>query len=210
MEDRCAVETWAEFGPSGSSPCTPRIKCGFETDVFLCTGSDEVYVFNPAERKLTVSYLMPAAPMHTDPQVIKITYTLCHVGLLQAVLQLPGPVSDLVVSHDNQLLYVSCTSGVYCINLPHLLSKYVPRYAHCTFNVFARIVVHKRLTHPHSSLQGSRHLSGCILWSSWAENLHRLPRRCRRRSVMPSPHWLCAPGPVAERRVLVPESVQNI
>lgn len=77
MEDRCAVETWAEFGPSGSSPCTARIKSGFETDFFLCTGSDEVYVFNSAERKLTVSYLMPAALMYTDPQVMKIHSLSC-------------------------------------------------------------------------------------------------------------------------------------
>ncbi|KAG7226406.1 hypothetical protein INR49_013817, partial [Caranx melampygus] len=93
MEGRCAVETWTEFGSSGSSSYTPRIKFGFETDVFLCTGGDEVYIFNTQERKLT------------------------------AVLQSPGPVTDLVVSHDNQLLYVSCTSGVYCVNLPPLLSK---------------------------------------------------------------------------------------
>ncbi|XP_040885075.1 Fanconi anemia core complex-associated protein 100 [Toxotes jaculatrix] len=92
MEGRCAVETWAEFGFSGTS-CTPKIKFGFGTDVFLCTGSDEVYVFSTQERKLT------------------------------AVLQFPGPVSDLVGSHDNQLLYVSCRSGVYCVSLPFLLSR---------------------------------------------------------------------------------------
>uniref|UniRef100_A0A8C2ZL71 FA core complex associated protein 100 n=1 Tax=Cyclopterus lumpus TaxID=8103 RepID=A0A8C2ZL71_CYCLU len=52
MEGRCAVETWAEFGFSGSS-CTPRLKFGFGTDVFLCTGHDQVYVFSSQERKLT-------------------------------------------------------------------------------------------------------------------------------------------------------------
>ncbi|XP_022598956.1 Fanconi anemia core complex-associated protein 100 isoform X1 [Seriola dumerili] len=92
MEGRCVVETWTEFGFSGSS-CTPKIKFGLETEVFLCTVSDEVYVFSTQERKLT------------------------------AVLQFPGPVSDLVESHDRQLLYVSCTSGVYCVSLPLLLSR---------------------------------------------------------------------------------------
>lgn len=51
MEGRCAVETWTEFGFS----CTPTIKFDFGTDVFLCTGSDEVYVFNTQERNLTAS-----------------------------------------------------------------------------------------------------------------------------------------------------------
>ncbi|XP_071318087.1 Fanconi anemia core complex-associated protein 100 [Trachinotus anak] len=89
MEARCAVETWTEFGFSGSS-CASKIKFGSGTDVCLCTGSDEVYVFSTRERKLT------------------------------AILQFPGPVSDLAESHDKQYLYVSCTSGVYCVNLPFL------------------------------------------------------------------------------------------
>ncbi|XP_073346064.1 Fanconi anemia core complex-associated protein 100 isoform X2 [Pagrus major] len=92
MEGRCAVETWAEFGFSGAS-CTPQVKPGVGTDVFICTGSDEVYVFSTKERKLT------------------------------AVLQFPGPVRDLVESHDKQLLYAACTSGVYCVSLQFLLSR---------------------------------------------------------------------------------------
>ncbi|XP_035469848.2 Fanconi anemia core complex-associated protein 100 [Scophthalmus maximus] len=92
MEGRCAVETWAEFGFPDASR-TPRITCARGTDVFICTGSDEVYVFDTQERKLT------------------------------AVLQFPSPVSDLVESHDKQLLYVSCGSGVYCVSFPFLLSR---------------------------------------------------------------------------------------
>ncbi|KAK1881957.1 Fanconi anemia core complex-associated protein 100 [Dissostichus eleginoides] len=92
MDGRCAVETFAEFGFAGTS-CTPRIRCGLGTDVLLCTGSDEAYVFSTQERKL------------------------------KAVLQCPGPVSDLVVSHDKQRLYVSCRSGVYCVSSQLLLSR---------------------------------------------------------------------------------------
>lgn len=54
MDGRCAVETCAEFGFAETS-CTPRIRCGFGTDVLLCTGSDEAYVFSPQERKLKVN-----------------------------------------------------------------------------------------------------------------------------------------------------------
>ncbi|XP_038591881.1 Fanconi anemia core complex-associated protein 100 [Micropterus salmoides] len=92
MEGRCPVETLAELGFSGTS-CTPKIKFGFGTDVFLCVGGDEVCVFSTQERKLT------------------------------AVLQFPGLVSDLVESHDKQLLYVACGSGVYCVSLQFLLSR---------------------------------------------------------------------------------------
>ncbi|XP_069012038.1 Fanconi anemia core complex-associated protein 100 [Embiotoca jacksoni] len=70
-----------------------KVKFGFGTDVIICTATDEVYVFNAHERKL------------------------------KAVLQLPGPVSDLVESQDKQLLYVACQSGVYCVNLPSLLHR---------------------------------------------------------------------------------------
>ncbi len=43
---------------------------------------------------------------------------------VQAVLQFPDPVSDLVEDHDQQLLYVACKSGVYCVSLQFLLSRY--------------------------------------------------------------------------------------
>ncbi|XP_037611932.1 Fanconi anemia core complex-associated protein 100 isoform X1 [Sebastes umbrosus] len=92
MEGRCAVESWAEFGSSGTS-CTLKVMFGLETDVFICTGGDEVSVFSSQERKVT------------------------------AVLQFPGPVTDLVESHDKQLLYVACRSGVYCVSLQFLLSR---------------------------------------------------------------------------------------
>ncbi|KAM6964640.1 Fanconi anemia core complex-associated protein 100 [Tautogolabrus adspersus] len=92
MDGRCAVETWAEFGCSGTS-CTPKLKFVFGTDVFLWTGGDEVYVFSTQRSKLT------------------------------AILRFPGPVSDLVGSHDTQLLYVASHSGVYCVCLQSLLSR---------------------------------------------------------------------------------------
>ncbi|KAE8284408.1 Fanconi anemia core complex-associated protein 100 [Larimichthys crocea] len=92
MDGRCAVETWAEFGFSGAS-CTPTVKLGAGAGVFICTGSDEVYVFSAEERKLTT------------------------------VLLFPAPVSDLVESADKQHLYVACRNGVYCVSLQFLLSR---------------------------------------------------------------------------------------
>ena len=56
MEGRCAVETWTELGFLGTSS-TPKVTFGFGTDVFICTGSDEVYVFSAHEKKLTASNL---------------------------------------------------------------------------------------------------------------------------------------------------------
>uniref|UniRef100_A0A3Q1CXI1 FA core complex associated protein 100 n=1 Tax=Amphiprion ocellaris TaxID=80972 RepID=A0A3Q1CXI1_AMPOC len=90
MEGRCAVETWTEFGFLATSTI-PKVRFG--TDVFICTGSDEVCVFSTHERRL------------------------------KAVLQLPGPVTDLVESHDKQLFYVACSTGVYCVNLQSLLHR---------------------------------------------------------------------------------------
>lgn len=55
MEGRCVVETWTEFGFFVGQSCTAKVKSGLGTEVFLCTGSDEVYVFNTQERNLTAS-----------------------------------------------------------------------------------------------------------------------------------------------------------
>uniref|UniRef100_UPI003AABA2DC Fanconi anemia core complex-associated protein 100 n=1 Tax=Centroberyx gerrardi TaxID=166262 RepID=UPI003AABA2DC len=76
-----------------AAACTSKVVFTVGTDVLLYPGGDEIVVFNIQQRKLT------------------------------AVLQFPGPVSDLVHSHDKQLLYVACESGVYCVNLPNLLSR---------------------------------------------------------------------------------------
>ncbi|XP_037547060.1 Fanconi anemia core complex-associated protein 100 [Nematolebias whitei] len=92
MEGRCSVETWAEFGLLGK-PGTKKVTSGFETNIFICTGCDEVYVFSATDRKLT------------------------------AVLHFPGPVNDLVESHDKQLLFVACRCGVYCVDLQLLLHR---------------------------------------------------------------------------------------
>ncbi|XP_047465979.1 Fanconi anemia core complex-associated protein 100 isoform X2 [Mugil cephalus] len=92
MEGRCVVETWSEFGFSGPSD-TLKVRFGFGEDVLVCTGSDEVYVYDSNQRKL------------------------------KAVLQLPAPVSDLLESHDKQLLYVACSSGVYCVSAQFLQDR---------------------------------------------------------------------------------------
>ncbi|XP_051925597.1 Fanconi anemia core complex-associated protein 100 isoform X2 [Hippocampus zosterae] len=42
---------------------------------------------------------------------------------LQAVLIFPGPVRDLVVDEDEQILYAACCSGVYCIRFSSLSSR---------------------------------------------------------------------------------------
>uniref|UniRef100_A0A3P8RNV8 FA core complex associated protein 100 n=1 Tax=Amphiprion percula TaxID=161767 RepID=A0A3P8RNV8_AMPPE len=52
MEGRCAVETWTEFGFLATSTI-PKVRFG--TDVFICTGSDEVCVFSTHERRLKAS-----------------------------------------------------------------------------------------------------------------------------------------------------------
>lgn len=54
MEGRCSVEPWGEFGLLGKQG-TPKVKFGFGTTIFICTGYDEVCVFSANERKLTVS-----------------------------------------------------------------------------------------------------------------------------------------------------------
>ncbi|XP_041670822.1 Fanconi anemia core complex-associated protein 100 [Cheilinus undulatus] len=92
MDGRCAVETWAEFDCSETS-YSPRLKFVFGTEVILCTGSEEVFVFSTDRRKL------------------------------KAVLKFPGPVSDLAGCHHNHLLYVACHRGVYCVRLQSLLSR---------------------------------------------------------------------------------------
>ncbi|XP_061612306.1 Fanconi anemia core complex-associated protein 100 isoform X1 [Phyllopteryx taeniolatus] len=88
MEGRCVVETLTEFGFSSES-CSLRVGA----DVFLSTGSDEVYVFSDQNREL------------------------------KAIILFPGPVRDLVVNEDKQTLYVACCSGVYCIGLSSLPSR---------------------------------------------------------------------------------------
>lgn len=60
-----------------------------------------------------------------------------YVILLQAVLQFPGPVNDLVGGYDKQVFHVSCRNGVYCINFQYLLS----RYGHFIF-ILLIVVVH--------------------------------------------------------------------
>nr|XP_057918545.1 Fanconi anemia core complex-associated protein 100 isoform X2 [Doryrhamphus excisus]XP_057918546.1 Fanconi anemia core complex-associated protein 100 isoform X2 [Doryrhamphus excisus]XP_057918547.1 Fanconi anemia core complex-associated protein 100 isoform X2 [Doryrhamphus excisus] len=89
MEGRCVVETLAKFGTS-SDPCILKVASSLWNDVFLCTGDDEVYVFNSQDRKL------------------------------KAVVQFPAPVSDLAADDDKQILYVACLKGVYGVCLSSL------------------------------------------------------------------------------------------
>uniref|UniRef100_A0A4W5QRP7 FA core complex associated protein 100 n=1 Tax=Hucho hucho TaxID=62062 RepID=A0A4W5QRP7_9TELE len=90
MEARCAVvETWAEFECPSPGTAAKVILSG--EDVLICTGSDEVSVFNTQELKLT------------------------------AVLQFLSPVCHIVLSEDKQSVYAVCESdGVYCVSLPTL------------------------------------------------------------------------------------------
>ncbi|XP_062331338.1 Fanconi anemia core complex-associated protein 100 [Osmerus eperlanus] len=91
MERVCAVETWAEFGCR--FPATAQV-IRSSTEVLICTGNNEIYVFNKEELKLT------------------------------AVLQFPAHVCHLVLSEDKQLLYTVCDKqGVYCVNLASLLPR---------------------------------------------------------------------------------------
>lgn len=50
--------------------------------------------------------------------------TPCLVVVLQTVLQMPAAVRDLAVSHDEQLLFVACWSGVYCVKVQLLVPRY--------------------------------------------------------------------------------------
>lgn len=52
--ERCYVETWAEFGFIGMT-CSPKLVFGSQTDVFLCAGCDEIYVYSTKERTITAS-----------------------------------------------------------------------------------------------------------------------------------------------------------
>ncbi|CAG04431.1 unnamed protein product [Tetraodon nigroviridis] len=52
--ERCSVETLADFGPI-ELPCSAKLVCGSQTEVFLCAGCDEIYVFSTKERKITAS-----------------------------------------------------------------------------------------------------------------------------------------------------------
>ncbi|XP_042162077.1 Fanconi anemia core complex-associated protein 100 isoform X2 [Oncorhynchus tshawytscha] len=93
MEARCAVvETWAEFGCPSPGTAAKVIWSG--EDVLICTGGDEVSVFNTQELKLTT------------------------------VLQFLSPVCHMVLSEDKQSVYAVCESdGVYCVSLPTLHPK---------------------------------------------------------------------------------------
>ncbi|XP_037133707.1 Fanconi anemia core complex-associated protein 100 isoform X1 [Syngnathus acus] len=88
MQGRCAVDTLTEFGFSSASS---TLRVG--SHVFLCTGSDEVYVYNYQDRQLKVVFIFP------------------------------GPVRDLVLNEDKQTLYVACCSGVYGISFSSFPSR---------------------------------------------------------------------------------------
>ena len=54
MEDRCKVETWAEFCPA---PTKSGLLSWGETDTLLVFMGEEVLVFNTQELKLTVNQM---------------------------------------------------------------------------------------------------------------------------------------------------------
>nr|XP_061807383.1 Fanconi anemia core complex-associated protein 100 [Nerophis lumbriciformis] len=92
MEGRCVVETVTDFGFCSASSIL-KVSSSSGTDVFLCIGSDEVFVFNYQDRKL------------------------------KAIFLFPDYVRDLVLNEDKHTLYVACCSGVYCICLSSLPSR---------------------------------------------------------------------------------------
>lgn len=51
---------------------------------------------------------------------------LSCVVLLQAVIACPGPVTDLVESHDKRFLFVACACRVYRVSSQLLESRYEP------------------------------------------------------------------------------------
>lgn len=73
---------------------TSKLKFVDGTKVIFCTGSDELYVFCTEEKRL------------------------------RTIIQFPGPVSDLVYSQDQQLLFAACSSGVYRVSSQFLLPRY--------------------------------------------------------------------------------------
>lgn len=120
--ERCDVETWAEFGSVGL-PCSAKVVFGSPTDVFLCDGCDEIYVFSTKERKITASKSYSKARVSRTCYQTRMLSRQCFS---QVVLQVPGPVSDLVQSQNKGQLYIACPCGVYCVDLPALLSRYDP------------------------------------------------------------------------------------
>ncbi|XP_008302584.1 Fanconi anemia-associated protein of 100 kDa [Stegastes partitus] len=154
MAADCAVETWTEFGFLGTS-VTPKVRFG--TDVFICTGSDEVYVFSTHERRL------------------------------KAVFQLPGPATDLVESHDKQLVYVACASGVYCVNLQSLLhsSQSAPPESSSSpteLKISSEFLVIEADGVSSLLLVGSVLLTLCQTDSSWLMTLYKTPEQTQSSS----------------------------
>ncbi|XP_077482371.1 Fanconi anemia core complex-associated protein 100 [Stigmatopora argus] len=92
MEGRCAVEILTDFGFCLASSIL-KVSSSPGTDVFLTTGSDEVFVFGEQDR---------------------------HI---KAILIFPDNVRDLVVNKDKKTLYVACCTGVYCIRFSSLPSR---------------------------------------------------------------------------------------
>ncbi|KAJ0015800.1 hypothetical protein NQD34_014090 [Periophthalmus magnuspinnatus] len=90
MSGRCVVETLAEFG-FWATPNTSGITQDSRGHAFIYTGTEEVYIFNLKDKKLT------------------------------GILQFPTSVNDLIQSEDKQHLFVACRSAVYGIKLPHEL-----------------------------------------------------------------------------------------
>ncbi|KAM6951058.1 LOW QUALITY PROTEIN: Fanconi anemia core complex-associated protein 100 [Aplochiton taeniatus] len=98
MEGRCVVDTLAELGCSLSASTLTLLGTAKVIwdgrDVVISAENNEVHIFNTEDTKLT------------------------------AILQFPGPVVSIAQSEDKQLLYTACEKdGVYCVNLPSLISR---------------------------------------------------------------------------------------
>ncbi|XP_077595698.1 Fanconi anemia core complex-associated protein 100 [Stigmatopora nigra] len=92
MEGRCSVDILTDFGFCSASSIL-KVCSSPGIDVFITTGSDEVFVIGDQDRQI------------------------------KAILIFPDNVKDLVVNEEKKTLYVACYNGVYCICLSSLPSR---------------------------------------------------------------------------------------
>uniref|UniRef100_A0A1A7YDW8 Chromosome 17 open reading frame 70 n=1 Tax=Iconisemion striatum TaxID=60296 RepID=A0A1A7YDW8_9TELE len=87
MEGRSAVETWAEFGFLGKSG-SPKVTFGSETNVFISTGGNEVYVFSTDERKVKAVLQFPDCVTDLVESDAPLLFVACRRGVYCFNLQL--------------------------------------------------------------------------------------------------------------------------
>lgn len=144
VEERCLVETWADFGFSGVS-CTPKVVFGGQRVVFICSGCDEVNVFCTKERKLTASDEYHDFVQVIKNEVVRITLLLCcrlsssSLVLWLIWLRVMTSSSSMlpVILEYTVLVYKCCYLGrshcIFQFNYIHVLmySKFNPVFHVC-------------------------------------------------------------------------------